>query len=292
MFVWLHCGASGHMKLLSSDAIRRCLVAGPGKAVISADYDQIELRIIGALAGEQAIIQAAKDGVSIHKITAEKVFGPNYTPDEYRYTKNLGFGWAFGGGAKTLAEQTGLPIDRARALIADYETAYPALKAFKKRETEAVLHSALTPNEYKTLKYLRNQLWHFRDTPEGRKAGAATRLEIKRLTHRRIGYCTTPYGRRLPVDASKAYAAINYKVQSTARDVLGDGLLRIMDDPDLEPTVVLVVHDELLGLAPIDRAEEYAQRYGELMTTEFEGVPLTAEGKVYGQSWGHGYSKQ
>lgn len=266
------------------------MIADAGHVIISADYDQIEYRIIGALAGERKIIEAAHNGVSVHKLTAGEIFGPQYTADEYRYAKNLNFGWAFGGGKKTLAEQTGIPIAKAAALIEKFEQTYPALKAYKRRETDAVLRNALSPAEYKMYLALRSRMFGFRtDTPEGRKAQAAVRIEIGRLTYGKVGYCETPYGRRLPVDAFKAYAAINYKVQSTARDVLGDGLLRIMDVPELEPTVLLPVHDELLGQAPTHLAEVYAHRYGELMSTEFMGVPLTAEGKVYGKSWGHGY---
>jgi hypothetical protein len=62
-----------------------------------------------------------------------------------------------------------------------------------------------------------------------------------------------------------------------------------MDDPELEPTVLLPIHDEILGMAKKDKAEYVARRYGEVMTCRYRGVLISASGKVYGKSWGHGY---
>jgi DNA polymerase-1 len=278
------------MKLLASDTIRRCLIADPGQVILSADFDQIELRVAGALSGERTLIDAALAGVSLHKATAIKIFGEDHTPDQYRFTKNLGFGWLFGGGAATLSEQTGVSIAQATALIRDYETAMPAMIAYKRSQTEMIMRSAFSREEYKLYRSLRSRMYAYRtDTLEGRQARYAMSMEIKRLCWRKHGFVTTPYGRRLLVDAEKAYTVVNYVVQSTAADLFKSALLRVMDDPALEPTVLLPVHDEILGQAPKRDAEWVAERYGQVMTTEFRGVPLTATGKVYGKSWGHGY---
>lgn len=281
------------MKLLTAAAVRRCLIADPGYSIISADYDQVELRVAAALAGETSLIEAAKRGESLHKIVALKVFGPNYTPDQYRYSKNLDFGWLFGGGAKTLSEQTGVPIPTTMGMIRDFENQFTALTAYKRRETDAILRSALTSNEYRAYKSLRARMYQFKyDTKEGKAARRALQVEIDRLLYRKIGYAYTENGRRLIVDAAKAYSVVNYKVQCTAADIMKRGLLDVMADPELEPTVLLPVHDEILGQAPTEEAEWYAESYGEVMSTEFLGVPITASGKVYGMSWGHGYQKQ
>jgi len=280
------------MRLLSPDTIRRCFIADPGYAILSADFDQIELRVIAGLAGEQSLIEAAKRGESLHKIGALKIFGEGYTPDQYRYMKNLNFGWAFGGGAKTLSEQTGVPITECVKTIKEYETSFRALTAFKRREQNAILRDALTSQELKAYYELRNRMYALRtDTREGRAARKGLQSAIDRLMYRKIGYATTPFGRRLIVDAAKAYTVVNYKVQSTAADLMKQAMLDVMADPELEPTVLLPIHDELLGQAPIDKAERIAARYGEVMTREFMGVPITASGKVYGRSWGHGYRK-
>lgn len=280
------------MKLLSADTIRRCLIADPGQHIISADFDQIELRVIAALAGEQVMIDAAKRGDSLHKTTASQMFGESYTPDQYRYSKNLNFGWAFGGGAKTLAEQTGLPVDKCAQLIRQFEDAFPALRAWKQRETQKIYDQVLNPLEMRQYRGLRAEMRKFRtDTADGLQARKVFQGRINRLFVGKPAYCTTPFGRRLIVDAAKAYTVINYKVQSSAADIMKQALLDIMDIPQLARTVLLVIHDEILGQAPIKSAEEIAKMYGSIMTRDFMGVPITASGKVYGKSWGDGYGK-
>lgn len=278
------------MKLLSSYVVRRCFIADRGYAILSADFDQIELRIAAALAGETVLIEAAKRGESLHKIAAVELFGPDYTPDQYRYTKNVNFGWLFGGGPVTLAEQAGIPINMAKAIIDKYGKSFAALTAYKRKLQESVIKSALTSGAYAALRNCQRRRWQYRsDTPQGRQAQTVLSAEIDRMLRGKTGYVTTRYGRRLIVDARKAYTATNYIVQSTARDVLAEAMLRVMDDPELSNYVLLPIHDELLGQAPIADAEYIAQRFGEVMSTELEGVPLTATGKVYGKSWGHGY---
>lgn len=281
------------MKLLASDTIRRCLIADPGMHILSADYDQIELRVIAALAGEQVMIDAARRGESLHITAALRLWGENYTPDQYRYTKNVNFGWAFGGGAQTLSEQTGLPLADCAGIIRDYEAQFPALRAFKRKVIKQVQDQALSSFEQKHYRTLRNELYNIDETTRaGRRARAAIQKRINALMRGKVGYVTNPFGRRMIVDAAKAYAGVNYLVQSSAADIMKTALLRVMqENPDLEPTVLLVIHDEILGQAPIHKAEQIAWRYGEVMTTEFMGVPITASGKVYGKSWGDGYTR-
>jgi DNA polymerase-1 len=281
------------MKLLSADTIRRCLIADPGQVILSADFDQIELRIAAAFAGEQILIDAAKRGDHLIKASAVQLWGEDYNPDQYRYTKNVTYGWLFGGGAKTLSEQTGLPIGECQKMTTEYGNTFTALSAYKRSQTQKIIDMALTPAERKAYRELRNRMRYLRDdTAEGRRARWALQIQIDRLMHGKIGYVTTPFGRRLIVEASKAYTVLNYKVQSTARDLMATALLDVLDDPELEPTVLLPIHDEILGQAPRRKAERIAQRYGEVMSRDFMGVPITASGKVYGKSWGHGYAKE
>jgi len=280
------------VKLLSSAAVRRAVIAAVGFVIITADYDQIELRVAAALANETSLIEAARKGESLHKIAAVKLFGENYTPDQYRYTKNVNFGWLYGGGAFTLSQQAGIPFEAAQEIIVQYREEFPALTRYKKRQQDKLIRSAITPQEFSIYNSLRSQMFSFRqDTASGRAAIAQTRRRINDLLEWRTGYVTTDYGRRLPVELHKAYRVVNYEVQSTARDIMCDGLIAVMADPELEPTVLLPIHDEILGQAPKDKAEYIAQRYGEVMSTTFRNVPITASGKVYGKSWGHGYMR-
>lgn len=278
------------MGLLSSYTIRRCIIADPGHVILSADFDQIELRIAAALAREQSLMDAARRGESLHKIAAVALFGEGYTPDQYRTTKAGNFGWLYGIGANKMAVQTGIPITEAAAFLKNYNNRFRAMNAFKRTWQNKVLASALNRAELAAYRRLQNRYFELRgDTKEGRAARNAVKIEIDRLCYHKIGFVTTEFGRRLPVEASKAYKAVNYIVQSSARDVLAAAMLDVMDDAELEPTVLLPIHDELLGQAPRHIAEEIAKRYGAVMSRNFHGVPLTATGKVYGRSWGHGY---
>lgn len=278
------------MKLLSPDTIRRCFVADPGYLMLTADFDQIELRVAAGLSGETVLIEAAKRGDSLHKTAAVSLFGEGYTGDQYRYTKNVNFGWLFGGGPKTLSQQAGIPFAQAQNIIKEYEKTFAALSAYKRQKQNEVLRSALSNDEYKAYQLLRNRLRYLReDTVDGRRARYALQIQIDRLMWRKIAYVTTPFGRRLIVDAAKSYTVVNYIVQSTAADLMKAAMLDVMADPELEPTVLLPIHDELLGQAPKSKAQRIAERYGEVMSRDFMGVPITASGKVYGKSWGHGY---
>lgn len=280
------------MNLLSADVIRRCVVADPGMSIFTADYDQIELRVIGALANEPTLINAAKAGISLHLATANRLFGENHTPNQYKKTKNIGFTFAFGGSAWTMHEKYGIPYPEAVKLVADYKATLPNLARFAKIEQDKILRSALSSAEYRTYKSLLSKMFNFRkDTDDGKAARKKIQNEMSRICHGKIGYAWTEFGRRLVVDAEKPYTVVNYKVQSCAADIFKQGFLRVMDDSELEPTVLLPVHDELLGQGPVEQAEELCRRYAETMSTEFMGVPITASGKVLGPSWGHGYRK-
>jgi DNA polymerase-1 len=268
------------------------IVASRGMSIISADFDQVELRIAGAMSGEQSMIDAAKRGESLHVLTATKLWSASYTPDQYKRAKNINFTWVYGGGAGKMAGQYGISLKEAQDLVNSFSSAFPTLAKFKREQQKEVLRLALSEDELRAYYEIRSDMWNCPDTPAGRKAKLVLRLRLEALTKRKIAWITTPFGRRLPVEANKAYKIVNYKIQSTAREIMGRALLDVMADSELEPTVLLPVHDELIGEAPKGKAKRIAQRYGEVMTREFMGVPLTASGAVYGPSWGHGYMKK
>lgn len=277
------------MKLLSSAAVRRCLVADPGYSIISADFDQIEWRILAALAGERSMIEAIRRGESIHKFAAARLFGDDYTPDQYKRTKNINFTYAFGGGAGKMASTYDIPYAEAERLVKDYTQEFPALNRFKRKRIDTVLRRALAPWEYERVRQLQSRMFGLRPTPEGRKAQAVLKREINRICHGKTAWITNAFGRRLIVDAVKAYSVVNYEVQSTAADLMKGALIDVMDDPILEPTVLLVIHDEILGQAKKRQAQRIVDRLAGTMTRDFMGIPITASGEVYGKSWGHGY---
>ena len=105
---------------------------------------------------------------------------------------------------------------------------------------------------------------------------------------RRNGYVRTHSGRILPVDKDKPYAALNYMIQSTSRDITAAAILRL-DEKDFTPWLRLPIHDEILLEAPEDKAEAAAVFIASVMEVVFESVAIEADAEVYGKSWGGGY---
>ncbi|SUE29566.1 DNA polymerase i pola1 [Nocardia farcinica] len=107
---------------------------------------------------------------------------------------------------------------------------------------------------------------------------------------RRNGYIITPVGRRIPVDSGRFFAALNYIVQSTSRDVTCRALLRL-HDAGFTPYLRLPIHDEIVASLPADHAEWGAKRIGQIMKEEMRGVLIDTDPEVGGRSWGSFYVK-
>lgn len=226
--------------------IRRAIIADPGHLIWAADYDQVEMRVLAALADERAMKAAISSGVDLHDYTAALMFGPDFTKAQRKLAKAAGFGKVYGGGKATIARQTGATLEQAATAVNAYDAAYPGVRRYSRT--------------------LQN------------RAGVGRR-EV-----------WTPSGRRLPLDGDRLYAATNYVVQSTSRDVLCQALL------DLEAAglvagrdLILPIHDEILGQATPEAFPDMARLVGQTMTMDFLGVRLTAAAELYGPTWGHGY---
>lgn len=98
----------------------------------------------------------------------------------------------------------------------------------------------------------------------------------------------TVSGRHLPLDRDRLYAATNYVVQSTARDLLAQAIVDLFDQ-GLGGHLLLPVHDEIVAQAPEAEAAEVVAEIGRVMDSTFYGIPITSDPEVYGPSWGHGY---
>ena len=105
------------------------------------------------------------------------------------------------------------------------------------------------------------------------------------------GYIVTPTGRVLPVDPERPYAALNYMIQSTSRDITASALLRL-DEEGFTPYLRLPIHDEVVAEVPERYAEQGALRIAEIMSCEFRGVNIGSDHEIYGKSWGGGYVNQ
>lgn len=224
--------------------IRRQVIADSGMVIGSADYDQVEFRVLAALADISQMKYAIANNIDLHDYTAKLVYGDDFTKAQRSMGKGIGFGKVFGGGADTLSRQTGAPIDQVRTAIKDYEAAYFELPAFAKK--------------------------------------------LQREQRERGGFIINHNGRYLPLDAGREYAAVNYSVQSVARDLLAQALIDLAN-AGLDDLLLLPVHDEVLWQAPREDAKEVAHLVGETMSGVFIDTPISATGEVYGKSWAHGY---
>lgn len=121
--------------------IRRCFLADPGQLIASVDYQAQELRVLAALSGDRTMIQAFREDADLHLMTAQAAFGPHITKDdkERKWAKTVNFGRVYGGGAKTVAEQTGLDLPTAQRVVSGFDRAYPGVaKLSQKLQREAI----------------------------------------------------------------------------------------------------------------------------------------------------------
>jgi DNA polymerase I len=236
--------------------IREAFVAAPGNVLVSADYSQIELRLMAHVGNVAALKSAFESGEDIHAATASQVFGvpiQGMDPMLRRRAKAINFGIIYGISAFGLARQLTIPNAEAKGYIAAYFEKYPEIRTYMETTKEfARAHG-----------YVR--------TPFGR-------------------VCITP-GIGAKIQAQRGFAeraAINAPIQGGAADIMKRAMIRVdaaMRDANLAAKVVLQVHDELV----FEVAETDADALIALIRPEMEAavslsVPLVVDaGK--GKSW-------
>ncbi|EHM24263.1 DNA polymerase I [Streptomyces sp. W007] len=110
--------------------VRHCVVADPGHRMISVDYSSVEPRVMAALSGDEKMTAAILRGDDLHNLTAASVYGPDFTPGQRKVAKVVQLGVAYGGGAATIAAQTGLTLQAAQAAVKGYKRTYPRLARY------------------------------------------------------------------------------------------------------------------------------------------------------------------
>lgn len=240
-------------QLPSSDwTIRRCIITGPGELIAASDYAAVEMRVLAALADVAGLKRLIAEGADLHTATALLVYGEEtWNAASEKDRKRM----------RTLMKVIGFG------------------KVYGGGPTGLARQSGLPYADVKNAADGYDQAY-----PEINAYGR----RLQRQAAYGGGAVVTPIGRRLPLDRERAYAATNYVVQSTARDVLAQALIRI-EDAGLGAHVLLPVHDELVCTFPAADAEEGIREIGRLMETEINGVPITSDPEVYGPTWGHGY---
>ena len=244
------------IRTLRGQQIRGAFVSAEGKKIISADYSQIELRLIAEISGEDNMIKAFQDGEDIHASTAAKLF--NIPLEEVSKTqrgqaKTVNFGILYGQGAFALAEQTGLSRSEAKQMIEAYYETYPKLKEYMAEQVKRA-------REIGYVETILGRKRHLKDINSG----------------------------NFVVRAHAERNAVNAPIQGSAADVVKMAMIKIqkeLEKEKLQTKMLLQVHDELIFESPIDEVEVAKN----IIKTEMENaietqVPLLVEVGV-GNNW-------
>jgi DNA polymerase-1 len=236
--------------------IRRAFVAEPGWTLISADYSQIELRVLAHLSGDEALIAAFERGDDIHDQTALKVFGENSGLDPHelrRRAKIVNYALLYGKTAFTLAKDIGVPQAAAQRFIDAYFEGFPRVRGFIDRTLADARASGV----------VRTMFGRRRPVPELTSRNGQIRAAAERMT-------------------------VNMPIQGTAADILKRAMIDVsaaLAATRSRARMILTVHDELLFEAPTPDASDVAALVGECMTgaTALQ-VPLVVDVGI-GENW-------
>ncbi len=237
--------------------IRRAFIAPKGYRLISADYSQIELRILAHLSGDEALCQAFERGEDIHTQAAVSVFGvkpEEVTEEMRRKAKVLNFGIAYGISAAGLAQQLGIELEEAQRLIERYFERFPKVRDYIDRIVAFA-------REHKFVRTLMNRRRFLPDIDN-----ADQRLQ----------------------EAAKR-AAINTPVQGTSADIMKAAMVAVwrgLKERGYDAKMTMQVHDELMLEVSEQQVLEVAKFVKRTMESVFRlRVPLVVETKV-GNNWG------
>jgi DNA polymerase-1 len=228
--------------------IREAFIAEEGWALISADYSQVELRLLAHFAHADDMIAAFKEGADIHARTAAEMFGVSLndvTPEQRRRAKGVNFGLMYGMGPRKLSETLKVSMSEAKEMIDRYFKRYGSVRAyFQEAIEQATLQRAAT-----TLYGRRRPL------PEFESDTRAIREQAERL-------------------------AVNTPIQGTAADILKAAMVRLhgaLREGGFRARMLLTVHDELVLEAPVGEVERVVALTRRCME---EGVALSVPLRV------------
>ena len=236
--------------------IREAFIAPPGSLIVSADYSQIELRIMAHISGDENLLRAFAEGEDIHRATAAEIFGvapADVTGEQRRYAKVINFGLIYGMSAFGLAGNLGIERSAAQMYIDKYFQRYPAVAQYMAdTRTQAKAHGYVQT-------VFGRRLWLAEiNSPNGPRRQAAER------------------------------AAINAPMQGTAADLIKLSMIAVqnwLEAERLESKMVMQVHDELVLEVPESELSYIQQKLPELMRSVGKlKVPLIAEVGV-GRNW-------
>jgi DNA polymerase-1 len=236
--------------------IREAFVAPPGHVIVSADYSQIELRIMAHLSEDPALVKAFREGADIHRATAAEIFGVaphDVSADQRRYIKAVNFGLIYGMGAFGLATQLGIERGAAQQFIEKYFQRYPGVAQYMQRTRELARAQGFVETVFG------RRLW----LPDIRAASGPRRSGAER-------------------------AAINAPMQGTAADLVKLAMIAVqqwLERERLASMLILQVHDELVLEVPESELDRVRAALPGLMSGVARlSVPLVVDVGV-GPNW-------
>lgn len=237
--------------------IRKAFVpANPDGLILSADYSQIELRIMAHMSGDEHLLTSFRNGMDIHAATASKIFGiphEEVTQDQRRIAKTANFGIMYGISSFGLAERLRISRSEAKKLIEDYFAAFPSIRDFIEAEKDFARKNGYVETLFHRRRYL----------PD---------INARNVTQRQLAERN----------------AVNAPIQGTAADIIKlamIGTAKKMEEEGFKSKMVLQIHDELV----FDTLPEEAEALKALVKDQMENVislsvPLTVECN-YGKNW-------
>ncbi|MBQ7639422.1 MAG: DNA polymerase I, partial [Bacteroidales bacterium] len=237
--------------------IRKAFVAeGEDSVMMSADYSQIELRVMAHLSGDEHLCAAFREGRDVHAATAAKIFGvpvEEVTADQRRMAKTANFGIMYGISSFGLAQRLGTSRNEAKELIDGYFASFPAIRDFIAKTLENARQNRYTETLFGRRRYIPDIESH--------------NANLRALAERN---------------------AVNAPIQGTAADIIKIAMIRVdkcLREEGLKARMVLQIHDELLLEVPSSEIPAVQ----EILVREMENVmqlsvPLTVECN-YGKTW-------
>jgi len=236
--------------------VREAFVAPAGSVIASADYSQIELRIMAHISGDESLLRAFTEGIDVHRATAAEVFGS--TPDQVsseqrRYAKVINFGLIYGMSSFGLARNLGIETKAAASYIERYFARYPGVKAYMDETKALAKEQGYVETVFGRRLYLPEI-----NSPNGPRRGGAER------------------------------AAINAPMQGTAADLIKLSMIKVqnvLDEEKRATKMIMQVHDELVFEVPEAEIEWVRTEIPRLMAgVAALKVPLLAEIGI-GPNW-------
>ncbi len=236
--------------------IRRAFIAEPGWSLLTADYSQIELRVLAHLSQDPEMIRAFRGLEDIHRRTAAEVFGvaPDLVTAELRnQAKAINFGILYGMGSFRLSRQLGVPLTAAKKIIEEYFRRFEGVRRYR----DAVIETAEAKGKVSTM------FGRIRSVPE---------IRSRNLNQRNLGI----------------RIAVNTTVQGSAADLIKVAMIalhRKLKEQSLRSRLLIQVHDELVLEAPAEEVEHSGALMRECMENSTRlDVPLLAEVRS-GPTW-------